>query len=533
MDSRQHSNRDFSIENFYIKNLNTKDLADKGRHSTDDTGSVGKRSTPVQHASAGSKAQEPGVMTGQRLLQWMKALDQPRPAGSSVERKAASYIAKTIRAAGGEPETESFPIWLCKQAAALTVSGSNSETSVLHIPVLAYDRPVRQSGHPDMSLDTYACADQAAPQRQADASVGQAAEWAKTDDPVWNEEPERLEAAGPLLYVEDGGPHALSMAEGCIVMLNETVSSDLYRKLSEAGAVAYLTITGTPIDAGQDRLPARRRISRGEERTIPGATIHCQDASMLIEKMAADETQKLLPFPGSGRNTRARLTVDSSIVRKTSQNVCVSVSGKTDRRDYVLLTAHYDSVPEGPGAYDNLAACSVLVELYRRLRLHPADREVRFAWLGAEEQGMLGSYAYVRCHESELDACLADINIDLSGQAIGSDVIGVTGSDSFASEIRDFLEEYGSDAEVRQSIWSGDANTFAWKGVPALTYDRDGFGMHTCHDEQRFLSAWELGRETDLIEAMVRRLADREAFASERKLPGEMEQELQKLFAEY
>ena len=39
----------------------------------------------------------------------------------------------------------------------------------------------------------------------------------------------------------------------------------LYRKLSEAGAVAYLTITGTPIDAGQDRLPARRRISRGEE----------------------------------------------------------------------------------------------------------------------------------------------------------------------------------------------------------------------------------------------------------------------------
>ena len=253
---------------------------------------------------------------------------------------------------------------------------------------------------------------------------------------------------------------------------------------------------------------------------------------MLIEKMAADETQKLLPFPGSGRNTRARLTVDSSIVGKP-RRMSAFLSAGEPRRDYVLLTAHYDSVPEGPGAYDNLAACSVLVELYRRFYVHPADREVRFAWLGAEEQGMLGSYSYVRRHESELDACLADINIDLSGQAIGSDVIGVTGSDSFASEIREFLEEYGSDAEGRQSIWSGDANTFAWKGVPALTYDRDGFGMHTCHDEQRFLSAWELGREADLIEAMVRRLADREVFASERKLPGEMEQELQRLFAEY
>ena len=451
------------------------------------------------------KDRESGGTTGQRLLQWMKALDQPRPAGSGAEREAAMYIAKTIRMAGGEPETESFPIWLCEQTAALTVSGIDSKASVLHIPVRAYDRPVRQSDYSDLSLD----------------------------GPVWNEETEQLEAGGPLVYVEDGGPHALSMAEGCIVMLNETVSSDLYRKLSEAGAVAYLTITGAPIDAGQDRLPARRRISRGEERTIPGATIHCQDVSMLIEKMTADEPQKQPQLPGSSRKTWARLTTDSRIVRKTSQNVCASVSGKTDRKGYILLTAHYDSVPEGPGAYDNMAACSVLVELYRRFYVHPADREVRFAWLGSEEQGLLGSYAYVRRHESELRACLADINIDLAGQAIGSDVIGVTGSDSFASEIRTILEEYGSDAEVMQSIWSGDANTFAWKGVPALTYDRDGFGMHTCHDEQRFLSAWELGREADLIEAMVRNLAGREVSASERELPEEMVLELQKLFSTY
>lgn len=464
------------------------------------------------------KDRESGVTTGQILLQWMEALDRPRPAGSSAEREAARYIAKTIRTAGGEPETEPFPIWLCEQTAVLTVSGSDSETSVLHIPVRAYDRPVRQSGHPDMPMIM---------------SMGQAAAREQADDLGWSGESERLEAAGPLLYAEDGGPRALSMAKGCIVMLNQTVSSDLYRKLSEAGAVAYLTITGTPIDAGQDRLPARRRISRSEEKTVPGATIHCQDASMLIEKMAADAPQKQSSLPGSSKKTRARLTVNGSIVQKSSQNVCASVSGKTDREGYVLLTAHYDSVPEGPGAYDNLAACSVLTELYRRFRLCPADREVRFAWLGSEEQGMLGSYAYVQRHESELLACLADINIDLAGQAIGSDVIGVTGSDSFVSEIRTFLEEYGSDAEVRQSVWSGDANTFAWKGVPALTYDRDGFGMHTCHDEQRFLSAWELGREADLIEAMVRNLAGREVSASERELPEEMEQELKKLFLKY
>ena len=119
------------------------------------------------------KDRESGVTTGQRLLQWMKALDQPRPAGSGAEREAAMYIAKTIRMAGGEPETESFPIWLCEQTAALTVSGIDSKASVLHIPVRAYDRPVRQSDYSDLSLD----------------------------GPVWNEETEQLEAGGPLVYV--------------------------------------------------------------------------------------------------------------------------------------------------------------------------------------------------------------------------------------------------------------------------------------------------------------------------------------------
>ena len=57
--------------------------------------------------------------------------------------------------------------------------------------------------------------------------------------------------------------------------------------------------------------------------------------------------------------------------------------------------------------------------------------------------------------------------------------------------------------------------------------------MHTCHDEQRFLSAWELGREADLTEAMVRNLAGREVSAFERELPEGMVLELQKLFAEY
>ena len=48
------------------------------------------------------------------------------------------------------------------------------------------------------------------------------------------------------------------------------------------------------------------------------------------------------------------LVVEQDVTACRSRNVVARIEG-TDKKDEILtITAHYDSVPEGPGAYDNM-----------------------------------------------------------------------------------------------------------------------------------------------------------------------------------
>lgn len=57
-----------------------------------------------------------------------------------------------------------------------------------------------------------------------------------------------------------------------------------------------------------------------------------------------------------------------------------------------LIGAHYDSVPGCPGADDNASAVAVMIEAAARLREQP----VGFVAFNAEEEGMLGSFDFVK-----------------------------------------------------------------------------------------------------------------------------------------
>jgi hypothetical protein len=83
-----------------------------------------------------------------------------------------------------------------------------------------------------------------------------------------------------------------------------------------------------------------------------------------------------------------------------AENLLAEIPG-TDRRDeVVMLGAHFDSWHGGTGATDNAAGVAVMMEAIRILRATnlPLRRTVRVALWGGEEQGLLGSTAYVREH---------------------------------------------------------------------------------------------------------------------------------------
>ena len=142
-------------------------------------------------------------------------------------------------------------------------------------------------------------------------------------------------------------------------------------------------------------------------------------------------------------------------------------------------------------------------------------------FFGAEEKGLLGSRAYVKAHESELSHHLFNMNIDLAGQSLGGTVIGVTGDSSICRQFEALAEKCGIGMATRSSVWSSDSNTFAWKRVPSMTLNRDGYGMHTEYDTIDLISAWSLRRSALLLCTIANCLANEEVFPLCRQIPQE------------
>jgi Zn-dependent M28 family amino/carboxypeptidase len=86
--------------------------------------------------------------------------------------------------------------------------------------------------------------------------------------------------------------------------------------------------------------------------------------------------------------------------RTDSVNVIGEIPGGPKRDEIVMIGAHLDSWQGGTGATDNAAGCAVMIEALRILKTLnlPMDRTVRMALWGGEEQGLLGSRAYVTEH---------------------------------------------------------------------------------------------------------------------------------------
>ena len=112
-------------------------------------------------------------------------------------------------------------------------------------------------------------------------------------------------------------------------------------------------------------------------------------------------------------------TDNSDPVRETENIIADTPTGREDRT--VVVGAHLDSVPEGPGINDNGSGTATILETalqMKKLGIEPRNR-VRFAFWGAEEFGLLGSEHYVNDlvenDPEELDNIALNLNFDMLG----------------------------------------------------------------------------------------------------------------------
>src|SRR5262249_10350651 len=152
-------------------------------------------------------------------------------------------------------------------------------------------------------------------------------------------------------------------------------------------------------------------------------------------------------------------------------NVVAEIPGREKPDEWIIIGAHLDSWDYGTGAQDNGSGCAMVLEAARAIAAFGAPRRsIRFALWGGEEQGILGSAAYVKSHKAELGKCVAALNTDNgAGHPKGWKVEGRNDlAEAMKSISSDLLEDLGAGGRSQETTFDTDHAHFMLKGIPVL-----------------------------------------------------------------
>ena len=190
-------------------------------------------------------------------------------------------------------------------------------------------------------------------------------------------------------------------------------------------------------------------------------------------------------------NTKAAATLNQRSSRKTAPNVIGVLKGTTPA-EAVIYSAHWDHFgtreplpTDAPGAdriyngaYDNASGCAGLLEIAKAFVKSPQKpaRSIYFAFVTAEESGLLGSGFFAANPPMPMDKVAANLNVD------GVNYLGATkdmiqlGSDrsTLGPMVEAILHErgrtLGGDTHPERGyFFRSDHFPFAKAGVPALS----------------------------------------------------------------
>ena len=160
----------------------------------------------------------------------------------------------------------------------------------------------------------------------------------------------------------------------------------------------------------------------------------------------------------------------------------------------ILLAAHYDSVPCGPGAADDGAGIASILEIVRALTAGPPLRnDVEIVFTDAEEQGLLGARGYVDGGGAGDPARTVVLNMEArgtSGPAIMFQSVGANAGLMPAAGAGDALATSVSDDVYKLLPNDTDLTVFAEAGLRGLNFAfvGDSANYHTPHDDPAHLS---------------------------------------------
>jgi len=154
-------------------------------------------------------------------------------------------------------------------------------------------------------------------------------------------------------------------------------------------------------------------------------------------------------------------------------NVIAEILGRDLPNEVVIVAGHLDSWHPATGAQDNGTGASTVIEVARAVKAsgHPPRRTMRFILFGGEEQGILGSTAYVRSHKADMASIDCVLISDTGAQpAKGWYVMGRDDEKQALTNVEPLLAGLGSNDTTPsvEFLFQTDHISFDLLGVPTL-----------------------------------------------------------------
>jgi Zn-dependent M28 family amino/carboxypeptidase len=119
-------------------------------------------------------------------------------------------------------------------------------------------------------------------------------------------------------------------------------------------------------------------------------------------------------------NVTARVATSTESENRQTQNIIADSPKGKIKGQTIVVGAHLDSVTAGPGINDNGSGSATILEIAEQLAaskyIKKLQRQVRFAFWGAEEFNLLGSQYYVdHLTTAQIEKIYANLNFDMLG----------------------------------------------------------------------------------------------------------------------
>ena len=235
------------------------------------------------------------------------------------------------------------------------------------------------------------------------------------------------------------------------------------------------------------------------------------------------------------------VTMEANIVNTfhddtSSFNVMAEIPGTDKADEVVMLGAHFDSWHGGTGATDNAAGSVVMMEAMRILKQSGVKlrRTVRIGLWGGEEQGLLGSRAYITQHFGDRATMAlkpahakfqAYFNLDNGTGAIRG--IYLQGNEAIAPAFEAWMkpfENIGMKTITIRDTGGTDHQSFDALGLPGFQFIQDPVEYssrthHTTADTYERIQEEDMRKNAVIVASFVYHAANRDQLLPRKPLP--------------